>query len=156
MKTVKITQEMVEGIESAECRQEFVNALNSMLKDQKPTIDIRTSQALCEGLKVGFPDLRIKVTFDSYKMNETKIIGYNLIEAGYVPVDLDCEYEDYEYRDLDDMSDSEIEAFYEKVERKIYNNMGETDPTIFFQYILDSCTMCCLAAGRGTCVGFAE
>ena len=154
MKMLKITHQMVEGLEFAECKQEFINTLKSMLKDHEPTTNSRTTQALGGGLKSGFPDLRIRVTFDTYKLEETEYTEYHLIEEGYFPVDLDCKYEDYEYRYLGDMSDSEITAYYKKVVNKIRNSTGDIDEQIFFQYIREAFIMNCLDAGRHEFLGF--
>lgn len=152
MKTLTIKKEMVEGLDSDERKLEFANTVISMFIEPETTINSLTAKGLCEGLNVDLPALRIGAAFDSKNMGAAEVRRYHMTQAGYVPVDLDCGYDDYKYRYLDNMSDSEVRTFIASVDRNVRHSTGKRDHLKFLRYIRLACATYCIEANRENCL----
>jgi len=152
MKTLTIKQDMVEELDSDESKLRFANDVISMLAEHEPTITSVTVESLRKGLNADLPPLRIGVKFDSNNMGVTEVRRYQMMQSGYVPVSLHCGYKDYEYRRLDDMSDSEIRSFIEVVNREISHSKGKRGHLKFLRYLRLACGTYCIEADRENCL----
>lgn len=152
MKTLTIKQEMVEGLDSDECKLEFANTVISMFIEPEPTTNSLNAKALYEGLNVDLPELRIGAPFISKNMGAAEVKRYHMTQAGYVPVVLDCAYDDYKYRYLDDMSDIEVRAFFAGVDRSMSHSKGKRDHLKFLRYMRHVCATYCIEANRENCL----
>ena len=152
MKTLTIKQKMVEGLDSDESKLEFANTVMSMFVEPEPATSSITAKALYDGLNIDLPALRISAPFDSKNMWAPEYRRYHITQAGYVPVDLDCGYDDYEYRYLEDMSDSEVRSFIVEVGRKISHSTGKRGHHKFLRYIRLASISYCIEADRENCI----
>lgn len=152
MKTLTINQELVEGLDSDERKLEFANTVISMFIEPKPTTNSLTAKGLYEGLNVDLPALRIGAPFVSKNMGTAEVRRYHMTQAGYVPVVLDCAYDDYEYRYLDEMSDSEVRSFFAGVDRNMSHSKGKRDHLKFLSYMRKVCAIYCIEANRESCL----
>ena len=152
MKTLTIKQEMIEELDSDESKLEFANSVISMFEDPEPTTNSLTAKALYEGLNVDLPALQISAPFDSKNMWAPEYRRYRMTQAGYVPVCLDSSYDDYEYRYLDDMSDSEVRSFMAEVGRKRCHCKGRRGHLKFLQHVRLACATYCIEADRECCL----
>ncbi len=152
MKTVTIKQEIVDGLNTDERKLDFVNALISMFIEPEPATSSLTAKSLHEGLNVDLPALRIGASFDSRNMGTAEVRRYHMTQGGYVPVCLDCGYDDYEYRYLDDMSDNEVRSFLADVDRNISHSKGKRDHLKFLRYLHKACSIYCIEENRENCL----
>ena len=152
MKTLTIKQELVEGLDSDERKLEFANTVISMFIEPEPTTNSLTAKGLYEGLNIDLPKLRIGAPFDSKNMGVADVRRYHMTQAGYVPVNLDCGYDDFKYRCLDEMSDSEVRSFSASVDRKICHSTGKRDYLKFLRYMRHACAIYCIEANRENCL----
>ena len=151
MRTLTIKQNMVEKLDSDESKLEFANTVISMFIEPEPITNSLTAKALAEGLNVNLPALQIGAPFDSKNMWAPEYSRYHITQAGYVPVNLNCSYDDYEYRYLEDMSDSEVRSFIIEVGREMSHSKGRSGHLKFLRYVRLASATYCIEAGRESC-----
>lgn len=152
MKTLTIHHDLIDNLDSDASKLEFANTVISMFEDDEPETNSLTAQALYKGLNRDLPALHISAPFKSKNMSAPEVKRYHMTRAGYVPISLDCRYDDYEYRFLDKMTDSEISSFIATVERKISHSKGKRDFMKFLRYIREACAIYCIESDRENCL----
>lgn len=156
MKTVTITQEMVEGLESAESKKKFVNTLKSMFKIPELEKSSFTAKEVLSGLVFGLTDLNIKRCDYPKRLNGLEAERYRIVQAGYVPVDIDCDYSEYKYRCLDCMSDDEIKSFMVKLNKTSFHNKVNSPFMKFVNHMSEVCTGYCVQTKRNCWLDFQD
>lgn len=156
MRTLTINHEMIDALDTDAAKLEFANNVISMFKDAEPETKSLNAQALYKGLNRDLPSLRIGVSFDTKNMGAAEVKRYHMVRSGYVPLSLDCRYEDYEYRFLDNMSDSEVRSFIAALCRKISHCKNKRDYRNFLWYMRRACSVYCIEKNREDCLTYLK
>ena len=135
MKTLTITREMVESLDSDESKLDFIDSAIALLTDR----DAQSGE-ICQGLQksinVDLPEpLEGAPGFDSSNMSATQIKIFSMVRAGYFPVHLNCGYADYKYKHRDEFSADELIDIYCDVSLKKNRSNGKRDFQVFLDYI---------------------
>lgn len=142
MKTLTIKQDIIDSLGSDESKLEFANSVIALLSDSEdPQQSSQNGEALSQGLNSDLPEpMKGAPDFDSGNMDAPEFRRYSLLMAGYVPAGkngLNCSYSDYEYRQLSDMTEHEIESLWNMAAAKIKQSRGKRDYVKFLNYLCD-------------------
>lgn len=126
---------MVESLESDESKLDFANSVIALLTDREPT-KVMNDDIFQEGLNIDLPEpLEGSPEFDSSKMCAAEYKRFSLVRAGYSPVNLNCGYADYRYKQWDAYSHEDLVELFFNVGSKIRRTKGKKDYLVFLNYI---------------------
>lgn len=144
MKTLTIEHSMVETLDSDDSKLEFINSIITLLTDGKTA-----NNSLSNGLNVDLPEpLDGAPVFDSKNMGVTEVRRFYMLQAGHVPVSLDCGYADYKYKDIRDMSDDELFRYLICVNKKIKSTKDKRNFLNFLNHIQLTIKTYCINTDR--------
>lgn len=137
MKTLTITREMIESLDSVESKLDFADSVIALITDRKPIMGM-TGEKLLEGLNVDLPEpLEGSPEFDSSNICATEFKRFSWVRAGYFPMHLNCGYSDYTYKHRDDYSEEALLDMSSSIRSKIRQSKGKKDFLVFLDYFQD-------------------